>query len=173
AYPLRRPRTWLTSGGLGTMGFGLPAAIGAALACPDATVVCISGDGSLMMNVQELATAAEEQVCVKTVVLNNNSLGLVRQQQELFFGRRVFAAYFRAAVDYVALARAFGVDGFDLGASDDPHATLAEFLERPGPGLLHVPTPCEEMVFPMVPPGGANRDMIESASPVAILGGVT
>ncbi len=164
AYPLRRPRTWLTSGGLGTMGFGLPAAIGAALARPDATGICISGDGSLMMNIQELATAAEEQVRVKTIVLNNNSLGLVRQQQELFYERRVFAADFRAGVDFVALARAMGVDGFDLGDSDDPHATLAEFLQRPGPGLLHVPTPCEEMVFPMVPPGGANRDMLASSS---------
>ena len=84
-YPFRRPRQWLTSGGLGTMGFGLPAAIGAALACPEQTVVCFSGDGSLLMNLQELATAAEENVNVKVILMNNNSLGLVRQQQELLF----------------------------------------------------------------------------------------
>ena len=88
AYPFTRPRQWLTSGGLGTMGFGLPAAIGAAIACPGRTVVCFSGDGSLLMNVQELATAAEEGVEVKIILLNNAQLGLVRQQQQLFYGGR-------------------------------------------------------------------------------------
>src|SRR5208282_5832744 len=95
AYPFRRPRQWLTSGGLGTMGFGVPAAIGAALACPDRTVVCFSGDGSLLMNAQELATAAEENVNIKIVLFNNNSLGLVHQQQDLFYGQRVFASDYR------------------------------------------------------------------------------
>src|SRR5439155_14446499 len=85
-YRFRRPRQWLTSGGLGTMGYGFPAAIGAALACPDRTVVCFSGDGSLLMNIQELATAAEHHVNVKVILMNNNSLGLVHQQQELFYG---------------------------------------------------------------------------------------
>ena len=92
AYPFTRPRQWLTSGGLGTMGFGLPAAIGAAIACPGRTVVCFSGDGSLLMNVQELATAAEEGVDVKIILLNNAQLGLVRQQQQLFYGGRYHAS---------------------------------------------------------------------------------
>ena len=91
AYPLRRPRQWLTSGGLGTMGFGLPTAIGAAMAEPERTVICFSGDGSILMNLQELATAAEENVNLKLVLMNNRALGLVVQQQTLFYGERVFA----------------------------------------------------------------------------------
>ncbi len=91
-YPLRKPRRWLTSGGLGTMGFGLPAAIGAALAEPDNTVICITGDGSLMMNIQELATAVEQQTNIKIFLMNNNALGLVHQQQTMFYGKRTFAS---------------------------------------------------------------------------------
>jgi acetolactate synthase-1/2/3 large subunit len=159
AYPFRRPRCWLTSGGLGTMGFGLPAAIGAALACPDRTVVCFSGDGSLLMNLQELATAAEESVNVKVVLLNNNALGLVRQQQELFYGRRVYAAGWRARTDFVRVAEGFGVPGHDLGRGD-PLETLARALAAPGPCLIHAPVRPDEKVYPMVPPGAANRDMI-------------
>jgi acetolactate synthase I/II/III large subunit len=95
-YPFSRPRQLLTSGGLGTMGFGLPTAIGAALACPERTVICFSGDGSLLMNIQELVTAVEEDLNVKIVVMNNRSLGLVHQQQDLFFGKRYFASKFRS-----------------------------------------------------------------------------
>jgi acetolactate synthase-1/2/3 large subunit len=159
AYPFRRPRSWLTSGGLGTMGFGLPAAVGAALACPDRTVVCFSGDGSLLMNIQELAVAAEENVNVKVVLLNNNSLGLVRQQQDLFFGRRVYAADYRARTDFVRIAEGFGVPAYDLDKGD-PSETLARALTEPGPCLIHVPIRPDEKVYPMVPPGAANRDMI-------------
>jgi acetolactate synthase-1/2/3 large subunit len=160
AYPFSRPRHWLTSGGLGTMGFGLPAAIGAALARPDRMVICFSGDGSLMMNVQELAVAVEESVNVKLIVMNNNSLGLVRQQQELFYERRVFAADFRSAVDFVKLAEAFGMRAYDLGTSAEPRGTLARAIEEPGPCLIHAPISAEEKVYPMVPPGAANKDMI-------------
>ena len=159
-YPLRRPRQWLTSGGLGTMGFGLPAAIGASLACPDRTVVCFSGDGSLMMNLQELATAVEENVNVKVIVVNNQSLGLVRQQQDLFYGRRIFAADFRTAVDFVRVAEAFGMQACDLGTTADPRAALAHALEEPGPRLIHAPIDAQHMVYPMVPPGAANIEMI-------------
>lgn len=95
SYPLRRPRQWLTSGGLGTMGFSLPAAMGAALAEPDKIVVCFSGDGSIMMNIQEMATAAEEGLNVKIILMNNQALGLVHQQQDLFYGQRIFAADYR------------------------------------------------------------------------------
>jgi len=160
AYPFRRPRQWLTSGGLGTMGFGLPAAIGAALACPDRTVVCFSGDGSLMMNIQELATAAEENANVKIIVLNNNALGLVRQQQHLFYGRRIYASDFRSQVDFVRIAEGFGVRACDLAAEGDPREALVRALREPGPCLIHAPIDTNEKVYPMVPPGAANRDMI-------------
>jgi len=160
AYPFQRPRQWLTSGGLGTMGFGLPAAIGAALAEPDRTVVCFSGDGSLLMNIQELATAAEEDVNVKIIVMNNNSLGLVRQQQDLFYGRRIFAADFASRVDFARISEGFGVPAFDLAAAHDARAVLAQALEEPGPCLIHAPIDIHEKVYPMVPPGAANKDMI-------------
>src|SRR5262249_59554662 len=109
----------------GTMGFGLPAAIGAALALPDRRVVCFTGDGSLLMNVQELATLAEEELDVKIVLLNNAHLGLVRQQQELFYGGRYHASRFQAEPDFAAIARAFGILAHDLGATARPHAVLA------------------------------------------------
>jgi acetolactate synthase-1/2/3 large subunit len=160
AFPFTRPRQWLTSGGLGTMGFGLPAAIGAALAFPERTVVCFSGDGSLLMNVQELATAAEERVNVKVILLNNAHLGLVRQQQQLFYGGRYHASRFAAEPDFAAIARGFGVGAWDLGDATDPAATLAHALAAPGPCVINVPIAAEENVYPMVPPGGANRDMI-------------
>ncbi|HTS16438.1 MAG TPA: acetolactate synthase large subunit [Verrucomicrobiae bacterium] len=160
AYPFRRSRQWLTSGGLGTMGFGLPAAIGAALARPERTVVCFSGDGSLLMNCQELATAAEENVNVKIVLFNNNSLGLVHQQQDLFYGKRLFASDYRARVDFVGLARSLGVKAYDLADDEDPRGTLSTALGERGPCLIHALIDAEEKVYPMVPPGAANRDMI-------------
>lgn len=160
AYPFRRPRQLLTSGGLGTMGFGLPAAIGAALACPERTVVCFSGDGSLLMNIQELVTAVEEDVNVKVVVMNNRSLGLVHQQQDLFYGRRYYASDFRSNVDFTQIAAGFGMPAYDLAAGNDPAATLEEAIRCPGPCLIHAPIDVNEFVFPMVPPGAANRDMM-------------
>jgi len=164
AYPFNHPRQWLTSGGLGTMGFGLPAAIGAALAAPNRTVACFSGDGSLLMNLQELATAAEEEVNVKIILLNNSHLGLVRQQQQLFYGRRFCASRFVAQPDFAAIARAFGIAAIDLGETPDPAAALAKAIARPGPCLMNVPIAAEENVYPMVPPGGANREMIDGDS---------
>jgi acetolactate synthase-1/2/3 large subunit len=160
AYPFTRPRQWLTSGGLGTMGFGMPAAIGAALAAPDRTVACFSGDGSLLMNLQELATAAEQQVTVKIILLNNSHLGLVRQQQHLFYGKRYCASRFVAQTDFVAIARGFGIPALDLCEARDPVAALEQAIKRSGPCLVNVPIAPEENVYPMVPPGGANRDMI-------------
>jgi acetolactate synthase-1/2/3 large subunit len=160
AYPFCRPRRWLSSGGLGTMGFGLPAAIGAALASPNDTVVCFSGDGSLLMNIQELATAVEENVNLKLIVMDNRSLGLVRQQQSLFYGARIYAAEFRAETDFAAIARGFGMAAFELARSHNPSALLAYALGEPGPCLIHAPIDAQEDVYPMVPPGGANRHMI-------------
>jgi acetolactate synthase-1/2/3 large subunit len=161
AYPLRRPRQWLTSGGLGTMGFGVPAAIGAALACPDRAVVCFTGDGSLLMNIQEFATAAEQGTNIKVIVMNNASLGLVYQQQTLFYGRRIFASQYSQRPDFAGIARAFGMRALDLDTAADPRSALAAELAALGPALIHVSIDVEEKVYPMVPPGAANRDMID------------
>lgn len=160
AYPLRRARQWLTSGGLGTMGFGMPAAIGAALACPDRTVVCFSGDGSLMMNIQEMATAVEEGTNIKVVLMNNQSLGLVHQQQDMFYGQRIFAADYTRPTNFMRIAEGFGMQTFDLDRADDPRAMLAQALSQAGPALIHCSIDVNQKVFPMVPPGAANSEMI-------------
>jgi acetolactate synthase-1/2/3 large subunit len=160
AYPLRRPRQWLTSGGLGTMGFGVPAAIGAALAEPQRTVICFTGDGSILMNIQELVTAAEENVNLKIVLMNNAVLGLVHQQQTLFYGERLFASQFKGMPDFVKAAQAFGIAAIDLDTAPNPCAALMEAIARPGPCLIHASIDAEQKVYPMVPPGAANRDMI-------------
>lgn len=160
AYPFRRSRQLLTSGGLGTMGFGLPAAIGAALAHPQRTVVCFSGDGSILMNIQELATAAEHRVNLKIFVLDNTSLGLVRQQQNLFFNKHYFASEYANHVDFVSIARGFGMPAFALGTAEDPVAALTGAMRTEGPCLVHVPIGRDEEVYPMVPPGAANKEMI-------------
>ena len=160
AYPLRRPRQWLTSGGLGTMGFGVPAAIGAALAEPQRTVVCFTGDGSILMNIQELVTAAEENVNIKIVLMNNATLGLVHQQQTLFYGERLFASQFKGMPDFVKVAQGFGIAAIDLDQASDPRKALMEAIAHPGPCLIHASIDAEQKVYPMVPPGAANRDMI-------------
>lgn len=164
-YPFRRSRQWLTSGGLGTMGFGLPAAIGAALAAPEAPVICFSGDGSLLINIQELVTAVEENVNVKIILMNNNSLGLVHQQQDLFYGQRVFASDFREQVDFTIIAKGFGMTAYDLAHCHDPLETLAQAIHSDGPCLIHAPIDVNEKVYPMVPPGAANKDMIGDENP--------
>ncbi len=160
AFAFEKPRRWLTSGGLGTMGFGLPAAIGAALEAPDQRVVCFSGDGSLMMNIQELATAAEEGADLKVILCNNNSLGLVHQQQTLFYGKNIFASNFSSHLDFCMIARGFGVAAYDLGKTEDPGALLKEALNAKGTALINVPIDVTHKVFPMVPPGGANSEAI-------------
>ena len=162
-YPFQRPRQWLTSGGLGTMGFGLPAAIGAALARPDRTVVCFSGDGSLLMNIQELATAGEQNVNIKIVLMNNNSLGLVHQQQDLFYGKRIYASDYESPVDFITIAEGFGVKAYEMAKSEDPLRILARAFREQGPCLIHAPIDVNEKVYPMVPPGAANKDMIGGA----------
>ena len=160
AYPFRRARQWLNSGGLGTMGFGFPAAIGAALAAPERTVVCFSGDGSLKMNIQEMATAAQENVNVKIILMNNQSLGLVHQQQNLFYGKRIMASRYERPTDFLKIAEGFGMRAVDLDPSPNPRATLAEALHTPGPCLIHATIDPNEFVYPMVPPGAANSEMI-------------
>ncbi|BCL62599.1 acetolactate synthase [Desulfomarina profundi] len=159
-YPLQRPRQFLTSGGLGTMGFGLPAAIGAALANPDSQVVLFTGDGSLQMNIQELATAVEQQVNVKIIVMNNRSLGLVRQQQNLFYNQNCFASDFQIDVDFSAIAKGFGMKAFHTGPGCNLPYLLSKILNEKGPCLINVPVAVEEEVYPMVPPGAANSEML-------------
>ena len=159
-FPFERPRQLLTSGGLGTMGFGLPAAIGASLAHPDKQVVLFTGDGSLQMNIQELATAIEQQVNVKIVVMNNNSLGLVRQQQNLFYDKNVFASDFQIDIDFVTIAKGFGMKAVNADPGCDLPALLESMLNEPGPCLINVPIGKEEEVYPMVPPGASNSIML-------------
>ncbi|MGB1310688.1 MAG: acetolactate synthase large subunit [Leucothrix sp.] len=160
AYPFNRPRQWISSGGLGTMGFGLPAAIGVALAQPHRKSVCFSGDGSFMMNIQEMATAAEENLDVKIIILNNGHLGLVRQQQTLFYKKNLNAVKFQQTVDFAKAAEAMGVKGVDLNHSEDPITDLKNALLAHGPCVINLPISETEMVYPMVAPGGANVDMI-------------
>jgi acetolactate synthase-1/2/3 large subunit len=161
SYPFTRPERWLTSGGLGTMGFGLPAAIGASLALPEAGAVCFSGDGSLLMNVQEFATLAELDLNAKTVVMDNAALGLVRQQQELFYQQRHVASLYARPSSLCAVARAFGIPAYDLSETEDAAAMLQEAFSRPGPALIRAPVAAEAMVLPMVAPGAANTEVIE------------
>ena len=167
AFPFSRPRSLLTSGGLGTMGFGLPAAIGAALAAPGRRVVCVSGDGSILMNIQELATLAELDLPVAVLVCNNAHLGLVRQQQELFYGQRYSASRFLGAPDFSAIARGFGLRGVTLDPDGDPLGELAAALAQPGPVLIDVPIHETTNVLPMVPPGAANHQTITDTEPAA------
>jgi acetolactate synthase-1/2/3 large subunit len=154
------PRRWITSGGLGTMGFGLPAAIGAQVARPDATVVCVTGEGSLLLNVQELATAAHERLPVKVVVLDNASLGMVRQQQDMFWGGRRSAVDLGTTPDWPALAAAFGLASRAIDDPCDAAGAIADTLAEPGPALLRISIDPESDCLPMFRPGGAAREMI-------------
>jgi acetolactate synthase I/II/III large subunit len=160
AWPFTRPRQWLTSGGLGTMGFGLPAAIGAAIAESGRPVVCFSGDGSILINLQELATALEEGLNIKIVLLNNGALGLVRQQQDLFYGGHRVASDLGGATDFCAIARGFGWPTLDLGETGYCVDNLSTALNGSGPMFIHAPINGDARVYPMVPPGAANHQMI-------------
>jgi acetolactate synthase-1/2/3 large subunit len=162
-WPVRRPRTFLTSGGLGTMGFSVPAAMGVALAHPEAPVVVLTGDGSLLINIQELATIAENDLDIKICVLNNGHLGLVRQQQELFYGARYVASRFQSRPDYAAIARGFGMRGYTIRLPYQEADLEAAFAER-GPALLDIEVPEMENVYPMVPPGKSNVEAIPGAA---------
>jgi acetolactate synthase I/II/III large subunit len=159
-YPFSGSGLFLTSGGLGTMGFGLPAAIGAALANPERQVICFSGDGSLLMNIQELATLAELQLNVKIVLFNNNQLGLVRQQQDLFYKSNLIASRFMSDLDFVTIARGFGIKGINLSGISGWGEAIMEVLMQDGPAFINIPIHPELQVLPMVPPGAANYEMI-------------
>lgn len=159
-----RPENFITSSGLGTMGFGLPAAVGAQIARPDDTVICISGDGSFMMNVQELGTVKRKQLPLKIVLLDNQRLGMVRQWQQLFFQERYSETTLTDNPDFLMLARAFGIPGQHITRKDQVEAAIETLLTSEGPYLLHVSIDELENVWPLVPPGASNSQMLEKLS---------
>lgn len=166
-YKFSYPRTHITSGGLGTMGFGFPAGMGAKFACPDKQVVCVCGDGSFQMNMQELATAVEHKMDLKIMLLNNGHHGMVRQWQTMFFEGNYSASRFGVLPDFVMLAQSFGATGLRVDRPDQLEATLKEGLSTEGVVLMEIIVDCEELVYPMIAPGGAMNDMLLGVSDVA------
>ena len=154
------PRRWINSGGLGTMGFGLPAAMGAKVACPDEDVVCVAGDGSVIMNIQELATCVTEKIPVKVFIMNNGYLGMVRQWQELFWDRRYSSVEMGSSPDWVKLAEAFGATGMLVEDKAELKDAMKSALETDGPVVCDVRVTPEENCYPMIPAGQAARDMV-------------
>ncbi len=155
-----KPRTFISSGGLGTMGFGFPAAIGAAFGCPSSQVVCVAGDGSFQMNSQEMATAAINGVPVKVLILDNRALGMVHQWQKLFYGERFSSTELAANPDFVKLADAYCWESRRIDKPEEVDAALDEMLASDKPYLLDVAIPADQNVFPMVAPGSAMSDVL-------------
>ncbi|KAI7252182.1 hypothetical protein KC345_g11507 [Hortaea werneckii] len=158
-YEFSEARSFLTSGGLGTMGYGLPAAIGAAVAFPDRHVVCITGDGSFQMNMQEIMTAVDHGLNVKVAILKNGYLGMVRQWQQLFLGRR-YSSVRISSPDFVALAGSFGAHGFRARTLAEAEQITRLALQTEGLVVMEFDITEESNVYPIVPPGSSNQDMI-------------
>jgi acetolactate synthase-1/2/3 large subunit len=159
-YDFPKPRRWINSGGLGTMGFGLPAAMGAAVGCPDQLVCCIAGDGSVQMNAQELATCAQEQIPIKVFIMNNGFLGMVRQWQELFWDGKYSHVETGEFPDFVKLAEAYGATGMRFEDKTTLVADMKRAIETPGPVFVDVRVTREENTYPMIPAGQAAREMV-------------
>jgi acetolactate synthase-1/2/3 large subunit len=159
-YDFPAPRRWINSGGLGTMGFGLPAAMGAAVGCPDRLVCCVAGDGSVQMNIQELATCVQEQIPIKVFIMNNGYLGMVRQWQELFWDGRYSHVDTGTSPDWVKLAEAYGASGMRFERKDTLVADMKRAIETEGPVLVDVRVTREENTYPMIPAGQAAREMV-------------
>lgn len=159
-FTFTHPRTFLSSGGLGTMGYGFPAAIGAQLGCPDKLVVDIAGDGSIQMNIQELSTVARLNIPVKIAILNNGYLGMVRQWQELFYNKRYSSVNLNGNPDFVKLAEAYGAKGFLVEKKEDVRPTIEKAFSIKGPVIMDFRVDPNENVFPMVPAGQAIHRMI-------------
>lgn len=153
------PHRWLTSGGLGTMGYGLPAAVGAQIAHPKSLVVCVSGEASIMMNIQELATIVQYRLPVKLLILNNQYMGMVRQWQELFHGNRYSESYMDTLPDFVALANAFGIEGLRCTSPEEVDATLKKMVKINGPVVVDMRIDPNENVYPMIPAGAGHDEM--------------
>lgn len=159
-YTFTKPRTLLTSGGLGAMGYGFPAAIGAQLAFPDKLVITIAGDGSIQMNIQELATAVANKLPIKVIILNNGHLGMVRQWQELFYKGNYSCTNMEAQPDFVKLAEAYGAEGYRIEKKEDLIPILEQAFSTPNPALIDVRIEREENVYPIVPVGAALDEML-------------
>ncbi len=159
-YPAKSGRLWLTSGGLGTMGYGLPAAIGAAIGNPERRVTCVTGDGSIQMCIQELATAVHEGANVKIVIFNNNFLGMVRQWQALFYSRRYSEVGMKYFPDFVKLAEAYGATGLRAEHPDELRSVLERGLATPGVVIMDIIVEKEANVYPMIPAGAAHYEMV-------------
>jgi acetolactate synthase I/II/III large subunit len=159
-FHFSKPRRWINSGGLGTMGFGLPAAMGAKVGCPDDTVVCIAGDGSVQMNMQELATCAQEGIAIKVFIMNNGYLGMVRQWQELFWDKRYSQVDMGQYPDFVKVAEAYGATGMRFEDKKTLVSDIKEAIATDGPVLVDVRVTREENTYPMIPAGKPARDMV-------------
>jgi acetolactate synthase-1/2/3 large subunit len=159
-FRFTRPRTLLTSGGLGTMGFGLPAAMGAQVAFPDRQVIAVCGDGGFQMNLQEIATLVQNKLPVKVCVMNNNYLGMVRQWQELFFNKRYSNTVMDLPIDFVMLAQAFGAHGFQATKPEEVEEIIVKGFKTPGPVIMEFKIAREEKVLPMVPAGASLNEMV-------------
>ena len=159
-YSFTKPRTLLTSGGLGTMGYGFPASVGAQFAFPDKKVIAVAGDASLQMNIQELATVVANKLPIKVVILNNRYLGMVRQWQELFYNNNYSSTNMEAQPDFVKLAEAYGAEGYRIEKAEDMRAVLEKALASPNPAFIDVVVEREENVYPIVPAGAALDEML-------------
>ena len=159
-YSFTKPRTLLTSGGLGTMGYGFPASVGAQFAFPDKKVIAVAGDASLQMNIQELATVVANKLPIKVVILNNRYLGMVRQWQELFYNNNYSSTNMEAQPDFVKLAEAYGAEGYRIEKAEDMRAVLEKALASPNPAFIDVVVEREENVSPIVPAGAALDEML-------------
>ncbi len=159
-YDFPEPRRWINSGGLGTMGFGLPAAIGAKVAMPERDVVCVAGDGSLIMNIQELATAVEHDIPVKVFLMNNGYMGMVRQWQQLVWNERYHSVKMGASPDWVKLAEAFGATGMLVEDKNEMEGAMRDAMKTEGPVLVDVRVAAEENCYPMFHAGSPAREMV-------------
>ncbi|RAO98684.1 acetolactate synthase catalytic subunit [Petrotoga sp. 9PW.55.5.1] len=164
-FEYHKPRTFITSGGLGTMGYGLPASMGVQIANPGKTVIMIAGDGSFQMNVQELATISNNKLPIKMIILNNGTLGMVRQWQELFFDER-YSATMLENPDFVKLGEAYGIKSMRISKLNEVEVSIKQMLNHNGPVLLEVAIPLEENVFPMVPEGASIKEILEPKNKV-------
>jgi len=155
-----KPHHWMTSGGLGTMGYGVPAAVGVQIAHPDELVVCVTGEASIMMNIQELSTIMQYRLPVKIIIINNRYMGMVRQWQEMFHGCRYSQSYMESLPDFVLLAEAHGMTGLRCEKVEEVDAVIAQMIATPGPVLLDMVVDQNENVYPMIPAGAAHYELV-------------
>ena len=154
-----KPKRWMTSGGLGTMGYGFPAALGVQIAHPKSLVICVAGEASFLMNIQELSTIKQYNLPVKVFIMNNRYLGMVRQWQEFFHGKRYSESYSDSLPDFVKLAESFGIKGLRVDHPDELNKTIEEMIDYRGPVLADICVDKAENVFPMIPSGAAHNEM--------------